>query len=628
MDTAPMIVKNCANDVSYVMVPGGFTASCLGYDYNWNNTKRTSMITTRKKDNTTGNSGGTDAPELGDSGVIIPPGTILQNYLAQDHLYGISSGQDQLTQSSGATQTPGMITSVYRDYMNIKPNSETFAITGNAFFGKVTSKLSGKKITLQISNLSSTDQTIQMYGLTSNFVNTISTTNKAESKSSVIELELLQEGFTYDIMLAPDNLTLYITVYANSLTAVTIGTNDMGDYITFTGIDSLKANITVNYGLMYIDFPNTMNALGDIISEVSNARFVKRLYVMSSINKTQVIIELAEEYDYYTADNENLFSILLQSKGSEVTQPQNPQTPQIPQTPIEIDKNSCEIIIPLPEGITGSMVTDEDDYFNNRIKIKLLGDYTSFYNSQSITKNSNVISKITVNLNTKNETEIVILTTKLQGYQYALDNGKIYVNIGDPKEIYKNIVVLDPGHGGPANGAQYFGSKEKDLNFNILYTIGLKYFNSDTAKLKVYYTRVRDVDMGLSERAAFTKKVGADLFVSLHMNASLAASAAGTEVFYSNGNNKANSAGLTSKALASIFVNNLTNTLGTTNRGVKQEIYTVVHKNTVPAVLIELGFLSNKAEHARLTDSSFQENAARQIYETILQVFQVYPTGR
>jgi N-acetylmuramoyl-L-alanine amidase len=216
----------------------------------------------------------------------------------------------------------------------------------------------------------------------------------------------------------------------------------------------------------------------------------------------------------------------------------------------------------------------------------------------------------------------------LQGYEIFTDEDYIYVNVGNPRDIYKNIVVLDPGHGGTAPGAIYNDVKEKNLNFKILYEIGKNFFNSDPSKLKVYYTRETDVDISLADRAAFADKIGADLFVSLHMNANTNKSVYGTEVYYSNSNNKKNKAGLNSETLAKLFVNNISSSLKTNNRGTRAAQYTVVHKNTVPAVLIELGFMSNSSDFAKITDSSFQYNAAKAIYETLLQVFELYPTGR
>ena len=68
--------------------------------------------------------------------------------------------------------------------------------------------------------------------------------------------------------------------------------------------------------------------------------------------------------------------------------------------------------------------------------------------------------------------------------------------------------------------------------------------------------------------------------------------------------------------------------MGTVNRGVKTANYTVIYKNTVPAVLIELGFISNSSDRANLVDTTFQKKAAKNIYQTTRQIFQQYPTGR
>ena len=331
-----------------------------------------------------------------------------------------------------------------------------------------------------------------------------------------------------------------------------------------------------------------------------------------------------EGYDQYISENGNQYTISFQ-KPSAIVQPEQPEQPVTPEV---LDINKYEIVIPKPEGITSTMILHEDYYFNNYFVIKIPGDFTEYFNNHMITNNSFVIENISITLNSNYETEIRISTSRLQGYAIASDSENIYVNIGEPRDIYKNIVVLDPGHGGLAKGANYFNTYEKNVNFKILYTIGKNYFNRDTSKLKVYYTRISDVDMTLRDRAGFAAKYDADLFVSLHMNASLSATPCGTEVFYSDNNNKANSAGLTSKGMAALFVNNISSALGLKNRGVKQEMYTVVHRNTVPAVLVELGFLSNQSEFYKLTDETFQENTAKTIYETLLQVFEAYPTGR
>ena len=622
MDTAPMTITNHNVDTSYVVVPGGFTASCLGYNYKWNNSTRTSMITSQKQETNPG-SGSNGSPELGDNGVIIEPGTILNQWTGDTTLFGMSNGVHELT-GGAASANPGAIYAVTRDYTNTKKNSETFVFSSTGSFGNISSSSSENKITLQAANMTCTDVLYPMYGVYSNYINTIGTYANASGQSIRMELDLLSTNYTYDIALSADQKTLYVTINYNAITSVTIGTNTEGDYLTLTGIIPLKVNTSQTTGIVYVDLPYTANSLGDVFASVTGSKYINLFYTVAQADKTQLVIGVKEGYEFYVTENENRYSFLFLTPGSSQQQPTTPSG-----TPNQsLDPSACEIIIPKPAGLTSSMITDEDDYFKNRFVLRLNGDYTSTISSSSIINNAGKVNNISVRLNGNNETEITFLTSKLQGYQYTMDDKNIYVKVGNPRDIYPNIVVLDPGHGGGANGAQYFGTSEKDLNYKILYTLGKKYFNQDTSKLKVYYTRISDVDMSLSNRAGFADQYGADLFVSLHMNASLSRNVVGTEIYYSSNNNSPNRAGLTSKILADTFAERIPSKLGTKYRGSRSERYTVVYKNTVPAVLIELGFLSTESDFAKLSDPNFQENAAKTIYETLLDVFNTYPTGR
>lgn len=662
LDMAPMNVTNCDTGTSYIMVPGGFTAAALGYDYNWNNSTKTSMISTRKASGDTQTGNGGSSPELGDSGLTFDPGTVINQWYADQSKYLQSTGVHELT---GAGSVTANINYVSRDYSVAGLNKETYIVAASAPFGKVRAAGSGNLITVTADNMTCTDATYQMYGVSGNLVNTLGTYNNSNA-GTTIELEMLPASYSYDISFSSDNTMLYISVYTNSITAAVVGTGTSGDYLTLTGTSPITANISLQPGYLYIDLPYCSLSTGDIISNVTGAGFLRQIFATGTADKTQIILALADGYSYFTVENGNQYTILLQKSGTSGAgsnsgqngdnQSENPQTgnqtgageqdtsdddtassdPGSGETsgtvvnadiPEVKDKSRYEIVIPIPSGITTSQITNDDYYNSHYFVIRIPGDHTAFYKDNSITSSSPAIDKISVALNSNNQTVIKIATTKLQGYELAADSSNLYINIGDPREIYKNIVLLDPGHGGIANGAQYYGFKEKDVNFTILYTMGKKYFNSDTAKLKVYYTRTSDTNPSLSERAAMVKTYGADLFVSLHMNAA-ESTVVGTEVFYSARNNLTNSAGLSASRLASLFSESIPSRLGTDSRGVKKEDYTVIYKNTVPAILIELGFLSTKSENARLTDPTFQDKAAKAIYETLLEVFEDYPTGR
>ncbi len=634
LDRAPMIVYNHDAKSSYVMVPGNNTASSLGLTYTWNKTMLTSVISTKKnsaKPDSPGSSGGT-APELGDSGMTAT-GLILNEWKAE--AAGKSSGIHELNGEMDAVRENGQIYLVAHDYTYSKLNAETYMILSDTPFDKITTTRSGQQLKVSAQNKRCMDYVYQIYGTSGNFVNTITTSYRQTDTQSVIDFNMLPENYSYDISLSEDKLILFVTFTINSITGITVGTNEQGDYLTLSGVDPLKVIVTEQSGMLALDLPYTVSEIGDMNTSITGAKYLNMIYKIQFQQKTQILLGKAEGTKYTAIQEGNRFTILFY--GAEVQPPVTEQPagekpteplPQPEEETVITDKSQYEIIIPKSPGITRAQITDFDDYFNNRFSIKLPGDQTGFLSQNPLTGNSMAVNDISVFLNNNNETEIRITTSKLQGYEYVTDENNIYINIGDPREIYPNIVVLDPGHGGPANGAHYFGMDEKYFNLKILYEMGAKYFNSDPSRLKVYYTRETDVDMTLANRAGYASKMGADLFVSLHMNASTASGAYGTEVYYSNNNNTPNAAGLTSKKMAEIFVNKLTEGLGTDNRGAKSEKYTVVHRNTVPAVLIELGFLSNKNDFAKISDPTFQDNTARLIYQTLLQIFAQYPTGR
>lgn len=280
-----------------------------------------------------------------------------------------------------------------------------------------------------------------------------------------------------------------------------------------------------------------------------------------------------------------------------------------------------------PTGTTINSIKNEDLYQSKMFKIIIPGNHIDFYNQNPIAINSNVITSVNTELSNGN-TVISITTSKLQGYKIYEKSDSFVVSVGDPRSIYKNIVVLDAGHGGYDSGATNKGTKEKDLNHKIIYTLMKNYFSSNAPDTKVYWTRTSDVFITLAKRASFASTVGADIFVSLHMNSASSSSANGTEVYYSTNNNSSSFSGVTSKAIATLFKNNLVTRLGTSNRGVKTAGYYVTKHNTVPAVLIELGFLSGSKDYYSLTNSAFQANSAKVIYDTINEIFTTYPTGR
>ena len=104
--------------------------------------------------------------------------------------------------------------------------------------------------------------------------------------------------------------------------------------------------------------------------------------------------------------------------------------------------------------------------------------------------------------------------------------------------------------------------------------------------------------------------------------------AKGTEVLYFP-DSTPHQSGLTGKQLAQILYQPLTNQLGMYPRGVipRTDLYVLKH-TTMPAVILEIGFMTNSEDAAKLKTESFQEMAAQAIYEGIQNVLKQYPTER
>ncbi len=354
---------------------------------------------------------------------------------------------------------------------------------------------------------------------------------------------------------------------------------------------------------VHITFPKTKNLLGDLSRNFSSGAITKLEVREDGSYNTIVTIQYSIKYIY-----------TKKFAGTSLT--------------TTFSVADYDLRIALPEQVSFSKVTATDQYWKNRFLIIIPGNHVAFYKSNAPVKNNSVIKSVKVTKTAEGNTKITVTTTKLQGYRLKKGTDSYFsVDIGSPQSIYKNIVMLDAGHGGKDKGATKYGLKEKTLNYTILYTKAKQYFEAQDSTVKAYWTRHTDKFINLYQRPKYSAKYHADLFVSLHMNSG-SSSANGTEVYYSSHNNKKNSAGLTSRTFAKKMLSTLTTDLGSNRRGVKQAGFVVIKHNTVPSVLIELGFVSSPKDSKKLRQSTYQTKAAKSIYRGISNVFRSYPTDR
>lgn len=172
------------------------------------------------------------------------------------------------------------------------------------------------------------------------------------------------------------------------------------------------------------------------------------------------------------------------------------------------------------------------------------------------------------------------------------------------------LVVLDPGHGGSANGAEYGGVKEKDLNLSIALQAAKLL---EEAGLTVLMTRTEDRDMGLYERTNLANGQEADLFVSVHCNASLEHSGAlGVYTCAHSEDGKG-------WRLAEALYKAMQEASGAPGSGMEpRPNLAVLRTSRMPAALVECGFMSTAEELALLVQPAYQAKLAQGIASGIL----------
>jgi N-acetylmuramoyl-L-alanine amidase len=211
------------------------------------------------------------------------------------------------------------------------------------------------------------------------------------------------------------------------------------------------------------------------------------------------------------------------------------------------------------------------------------------------------------------------------------------------------LIVLDAGHGGDDPGAVGpSGLQEKELALDV--TRRVARLVDDRLGVKVMLSRDGDYFVPLRDRTSFANRARADLFVSIHANAHRQAVSAGVETYFLSSEATDSEARQVaalenrgaelespvargradvlqailwdlaqsefqteSSRLAEIVQDSMTQSLRIPNRGIKQAGFHVLGGAAMPAVLIEIGFVTNPREERRLKDSRYRDEIARAI---------------
>ncbi|MBK9294970.1 MAG: N-acetylmuramoyl-L-alanine amidase [Oligoflexia bacterium] len=216
----------------------------------------------------------------------------------------------------------------------------------------------------------------------------------------------------------------------------------------------------------------------------------------------------------------------------------------------------------------------------------------------------------------------------------------------------KFVVLIDPGHGGEDQGTSHFGVLEKDLTLSVSHYLS-ELLEKDR-QFEVHMTRTKDLFVDIDKRIKKAENLNVDVMVSIHANSSTIASAHGTEIYFESqvptdeealltanrennvkkqeaeesanthtdiksilGDMKRSNHMVTSQLLSEALLESMQNVLKTKNKSIRQGPFRVLTVSS-PAVLIEMGFISNPKEAQWLKSIETQKKIAQAIYKGLV----------
>jgi N-acetylmuramoyl-L-alanine amidase len=220
-----------------------------------------------------------------------------------------------------------------------------------------------------------------------------------------------------------------------------------------------------------------------------------------------------------------------------------------------------------------------------------------------------------------NTLELMLLLDNVYVHSLYEDEYYYYIDIKSPREVYDKILVIDAGHGGKDPGAVSRDELTYEKNINLGILLELKEL-LDKENIKVYYTRIMDDKIFLRPRVTLANDVDCDFFISIHGNSnSISTKINGTEILYYDHEHKS----IRSKDMAKIFSEEISKNVPLKNNGIVQmrnDDVLILNHSTVPAIIIEGGYMSNNNDLEYIKSRAGQAAMAEGIYKGILRAYE------
>ena len=413
----------------------------------------------------------------------------------------------------------------------------------------------------------------------------------------------------YKVSLSEDKRQIKVSFSMNYVESLDFSSDGTEDKIVISAADKLNYDIYQN-----VDPNNVVIDLFGVVSHLNSnyaasGRFVTGINVSKTDSSLQIVVNTNDLTGFRaSADGKSLTVTVKESTLKNIS----------------YSKASNSIILKNPEGISSGSFGKTDKYTERQYIISFNDDYERIYGYGELSvHDSDGVKSFKIERGPNGNTQIVITENAIMEFLISSEGDTLRIKGVNPKEVYDKVIVIDPGHGKQDPGASGNGIIEKNANLAVVKHLN-SYLETDS-RFKVYATRLDDSYPANKDRAKMGNEIG-DIFISVHMNSAANPEGKGSEVLYLTHSNESEFSGkVTSMKLATEIQKNLISYLGTENRGIKSRPDLIVLNSTkVPAVLVEVGFLSNEEDAAVIASENGKKEAARAIYDALVSLVGQY----
>ena len=395
-----------------------------------------------------------------------------------------------------------------------------------------------------------------------------------------------------------------------------------GDKIFLPGVD-LKALQGKKYGTGTLPKIQVLNENKVVYLEItpsSNQNLKYKVFALAADSskgkKDRIVIEIVDQNEEVKAPVPTVKSVTINESKYSV-QKITIDLKQVTKANFTVDDSESGVmVVTLPNtdlGITNQSHTIDSGESVTRVQINRDGkNWDIVMPMSTYFRQENMEVKITPGNERKGTSTVVdiFVRQKLPDYEYSLSEG-----------VKGKIIVIDPGHGGSDPGAVGpKGTLEKNVTLGIAKKLGAKL---EAAGANVFYTRFVDLDVAkrdasgaeeLHKRIEVAHEKKADIFVSIHADASISSEAGGTTTYYYVKTPY-------DLKLAQAVQRRVSVAGGLLNRGTKQSGFYVNKKSWIPSILVETAFISNPNEEKLLGQAEFQEKIAAGLFAGIVDFY-------